>query len=127
MTDRDQYLLGIRPQILTDQITVSSSEKFQNEVLRPILKLQNDLLLLLFKQYIVQRKNTFHNKTKTERLAFIQQSIQKDMKFKNLMVGCIIGHFTSDEWATFCTEKEEIGRRISTLLIQRLQSQMTEF
>lgn len=127
MIDRDQSLLGIRPQILTDQITVSSSEKFQNEVLRPILKLQNDLLLLLFKQYIVQRKNTFHNMTKTERLSFIQQSIQKDMKFKNLLVGCIIGHFTAQEWAVYEHGKEEIVRRISQLLIQRLQSQMTEF
>ena len=46
MNDRPNDLLRIRPQIKKTQqfSTTSTEERFQNETLRPILKLQNPLL-----------------------------------------------------------------------------------
>ena len=39
--------------------TETEVEKFQNDTLRPILKLQNDLLIHVFIQYCQQRKGLF--------------------------------------------------------------------
>ena len=61
MNDRPNDLLRIRPQIKKTQqfSTTSTEERFQNETLRPILKLQNPLLLAVFHNYIEKRKGVF--------------------------------------------------------------------
>ena len=53
MKSRDSYLKSLRPDILTKKINadMSSEEYFQNTVLRPIIKFQNDLLISVFLQF----------------------------------------------------------------------------
>ena len=62
MNDRPNDLLRIRPQIKKIQQfpTTSPDERFQNETIRPILKLQNPLLLVVFQHYIEKRKGVFY-------------------------------------------------------------------
>ena len=72
-------LNAIRPVISTDP-TSSDVERFQNETLRPILKLQHDLLIGIFQHYIEQRKGVFHKLIPKEQLNYIQHSIQKDSR-----------------------------------------------
>ena len=59
METRDQNLLNLRPEILSAKLSenMSSEERFQNTTLRPIIKLQQDLLILVFKNYINKHKN----------------------------------------------------------------------
>ena len=47
VNSRDQQLISQRPEIFSTKTleTTSSFEVFQNQVLRPILKFQNDLLV----------------------------------------------------------------------------------
>ena len=54
MNDRPNDFLRIRPEIKKTVVfaNMSMEERFQNETLRPILKLQNSLLLLVFGTYI---------------------------------------------------------------------------
>ncbi|MFQ3326951.1 MAG: hypothetical protein ACI8YC_001591, partial [Salibacteraceae bacterium] len=61
MNDRPNDLLRIRPEIKkTKQFdSMSTEERFQNETLRPILKLQNPLLIAVFQCYIEMRKGVF--------------------------------------------------------------------
>jgi hypothetical protein len=54
---------------------------FQNEVLRPILKLQNDLFIASFKNYSAKYNDFFSNYR--EKLATIENAIQKDSKYRN--------------------------------------------
>ena len=51
MNDRHIDLLKIRPKIkkVKDFPNMSDDERFQNETIRPILKLQNPLFILVFK------------------------------------------------------------------------------
>ena len=53
--DRSQKLLSIRPLISSAKIVqnMTEEERFQNQTLRPILKLQNDLLLASFENYFI--------------------------------------------------------------------------
>ena len=125
MSSRDQ-LKTIRPNIATISIEKSTSdaERFQNQCLRPILKLQNELLLALFQQYIRKRKNKYLELNEKKQLEYIEHSIRQDLKFKNLLVGTIIGQFTLEELEQFQQAEKELTRRITDMLVLRLQSQL---
>lgn len=125
---RDTDLLALRPRIDTEPTTATDVEAFQNQTLRPILKLQNDLLLALFRHYLVKRKQLgpdrrFAKMGQAEQEAYIDHTIRTDLKFRNLLVGTVIGQFTADEWATFLANEAELTRRLGNLLTQRIQSQ----
>lgn len=120
--NRETDIKNIRP-ILTFEIEAEGElEKFQNEVLRPILKLQHDLLIQIFKIYCDKRKGTFYKLSEKDKLIYIDQAVRKDMKFKHYLEGIITGFFTLEEYQIFLKNEEELTKRMVNLLVQRLQS-----
>jgi hypothetical protein len=114
----------IRP-ILTFEIEAQSEiEKFQNDVLRPVLKMQNDLLIQIFKHYCLKRKGVFDKLSDKDKSIYIEQAIKKDMKFKHYLEGIITGMFTEEEYNNFMENEEELTKRMINMLVQRLQSQV---
>ena len=102
----------------------SSDEKFQNETLRPILRLQNDLFIDVFKNYIVKHKNDFHTYSIEKKLIFIENAILKDIKFRNSLKGIVIGLFTIDEYERYIENSSSLNKRMMNMLIERLKSQL---
>lgn len=129
MKTRDAYLLEIRPQISTARILpgMSTDEKFQNETLRPIAKLQNELLLAVFRNYIQKMKNVFHNLTIEQRLGYIENAVQKNTKFRNSLKGIIIGQFTLQEYEIYIQNSSALNKRMMNIVKERLQSQVQLF
>jgi hypothetical protein len=128
MSSREK-LIALRPSISsiqTDRI-VNKEELFQNEILRPILKFQNDLLLEMYTVHINKHQHLFYSLTIPQRLSFIKESFQKDQLLKNLFLGVILGLMTQEEYQTYCTHEKELKRRLSAMLIQRLQDQVGKF
>lgn len=124
MKNRDNAIIALRP-LLNFEITPTNLvEKFQNTSLRPILKLQNDILLKIFQQYIKKRKGVFYKMNISDQKRYIEHSIKTDSKLKNFVLGIIVGHFTIEEMTFHQNNESEVNRRISTMLIQRLQSQI---
>jgi hypothetical protein len=114
-------LQAIRPEVSTEP-TSTVIEKFQNEVLRPILKLQHDLLIPIYQHYIEQRKGVFYKLQPKKRLEYIQHSIRNDSKLRELLIGVVMGHFTLEEWALYLADEKAIRKRLIDLLVQRVQS-----
>jgi hypothetical protein len=124
MLSRDQEIKVLRPAIpVVNNQETRPQEVFQNTTLRPVLKLQNELLLSLFKHYAHKRKDVFFQMNAPKQLEYIDHSIRTDQKFKNLLLGTVIGHFTLAEWEIYQQYEPELRRRITDLIIQRLQSQ----
>lgn len=124
MINRDNAIIALRP-LLNFEITPTNLvEKFQNTSLRPILKLQNDILLKIFQQYIKKRKGVFYKMNISDQKRYIEHSIKTDSKLKHFVLGIIVGHFTIEEMTFHQNNESEVNRRISTMLIQRLQSQI---
>ena len=96
-------------------------EKFQNEVIRPIIKMQNNLLIILFQNYIKQRKISFHNLKKEKQKERINIILIKDVVFKNIILGSIIGHFSEEELIFYTKNTAELKKRIIQITKQRLQ------
>ncbi|MCU7614869.1 glyoxalase [Chryseobacterium sp. GMJ5] len=109
---------------LPNSETTTPAEVFQNQTLRPVLKLQNELYLSLFTNYIVRQKADFEASSLQKKHIFIEQSLQKDAVLKNTFIGMTIGMFTLQELETYHTDHKEFNRRIITMLIERLKSQM---
>lgn len=126
MNARDFSIVELRPQILSARIfpNMSAEEYFQNKVLRPILKLQNDLFLEVFKNYIRKNKNVFYEMKLEKRLQYIEHSIQKDVKFRNSLKGIILGQFTVEEYVAYTENSSSLNKRMMNLLISRLQDQV---
>jgi len=122
--NRNTALISIRSalNLATEQST--ASEKFQNLTLRPVLKFQNDLLVEVFRQYAVKRKFKLELKSKAEQQTFIQQALSKDQMFKSKILGIILAHFTIEEYMEYIENESEYNRRIITMTIQRLESQL---
>jgi hypothetical protein len=128
MNQRDQLIKGIRGESLGNAgVQSSSDELFQNEVLRPILKLQNDLFIASFLNYISKYKRDFYTKSVENKLTIIENSIQKDIKFRNSLKGMIIGLFTTDEYSLYIKNSSSLNKRMMNLLIERLKSQVQLF
>ena len=120
--NREIDIKNFRP-VLTFEIEAEGElEKFQNEVLRPILKLQHDLLSQIFKTYCDKRKGTFYKLSEKDKLIYIDQAVRKDMKFKHYLEGIVTGIFTLEEYQNFLKNEEELTKRMVNLLVQRLQS-----
>ena len=127
MENRTEQITQIRPKL--DLATASTEiEQFQNNTLRPILKFQNPIVLQLFRNFIDKRfrkkKNTFGGMDISDQNIFINNALKTDVRLKNIFLGIVIGHFAIEELAFYEANNNEINRRITSLLIQRLQSQI---
>lgn len=128
METRDQFLNEFRGEILgTINSQSSADEFFQNQTLRPILKLQNDLFLDVFKNYITKSKTDFTNFSIEKKLQFIENSIQRDIKFRNALKGMVIGLFTMDEYSRYIQNSSSLNKRMMSMLIERLKNQVQLF
>lgn len=128
MINRDIFLREFRGQTIGSVTSQSTTEEsFQNEVLRPILKLQNDLIIALFKNYVSKNKADFYNHTNEKKLAVMENAIQKDSKFRNAMKGIIIGLFTVDEFEIYTQSSSALNKRMMNMLLERLKSQIQLF
>lgn len=128
MSERDTFLKEFRGQTIGSVTNQSSTEEsFQNEVLRPVLKLQNDLFIASFINYVSKNKANFYDYTAEKKLSVIENAIQKDIKFRNALKGMIIGLFTLDEYAIYIKNSSNINKRMMSMLIERLKSQVQLF
>lgn len=129
MDTRDTQLLANRPKIPNAIITqgMSKEEYFQNNTLRPIAKLQNDLFVLVFKSYITKHKNVFYNLTIENRLLYIDNAVHKNIKFRNALKGMFIGQFTTEEYLRYIANSSALNKRMMNLTRERLKNNLMQF
>lgn len=125
MNQRDSEILALRGETLGEILPQSSAEeKFQNQTIRPILKLQNELFIESFINYINKSKSDFYNFTIERKMLFIDNSIHKDIKFRNALKGMVIGLFTVEEFKEYIQNSSNLNKRMMNLLIDRLKDQV---
>ncbi len=125
MSQRNVFLKEFRGETLGSVTEQSSSDElFQNQVLRPILKLQNDLFIAVLLNHLVKNRIDFNAFSVEKKLATIENSIQKDIKFRNALKGMIIGLFTIDEYELYIKNSSSLNKRMMGMLIERLKSQV---
>ena len=125
MEARDNHVLEIRGEALGTITNQSSNEEvFQNKTLRQILKLQNDLFIAVFINYAVKQKGIFFSLSPEKKMAYIENVIQRDIKFRNSLKGMVFGLFTVHEYNEYIQNSSNLNKRMMNMLIERLKSQI---
>lgn len=101
-------------------------EQFQNEVLRPIIKLQHSLLIATFKKSSEKRKINFTNLDIESIETHIKITCKRDIAYKNIILGMIIGHFTVKEYGLYTLSVSEYNKRIIQIVKNRLLDSISE-
>ena len=114
--------------ILQDLVSESTTETevFQNSVLRPIIKMQHPLLIAFFNTYLIKRKVDFPILSEQKKREKIKSVLEKDLQFKNQILGTVLGHFSLDEYKIYQNNSSEFNRRIKQIIIKRLQDSIDE-
>jgi len=117
-----------RPIILTLEFSeeIRKEELFQNEVIRPIIKMLNDVLIAYFRDYIAVKKLAFSLLSEKEKNDFIESAFNKDIPFRSETRGLIIGHFSTDEFMTYTEIKRGTNKRINNIVKERIRSKIKE-
>ena len=114
----------IRPAITTvTKNTIQSKEEvFQNDILRPILKLQHDLICSFFNNYLLERKLNFDQLSTIKKKDTINRIFNQDNKFKIELKGIIIGLLNLEEYEQYLLLKKDLNKRIYTMSKERIIS-----
>jgi hypothetical protein len=124
---RDEFLIRFRGGSLGETDNRMPEEKFQNQTLRPILKLQNDLFVEMFRNYITKYKNDFQTLSAEKKLMYIEHAIQKDIKFRNSLKGVVMALFTIEEYRSYTSNSSNLNKRMMNMLAERLKEQVQLF
>ncbi|OXA71271.1 glyoxalase, partial [Flavobacterium columnare] len=82
----------------------------------------NDLFIQVFINYAIKQKNVFFSLSVEKKLNYIENVIQKDIKFRNSLKGMVIGLFTVDEYMEYIKNSSNLNKRMMSLLIERLKN-----
>lgn len=118
---RETDIQRIRPQLpieTTDDM--SDIERFQTETLRPVLKMQHDLLKAIFADYLTQQKVKPQALSADQYTDFVYQALTKDQALKNTLLGTIVGQFTLNEYRFYSTYRQEIAKRLMKFMAKRI-------
>ena len=128
MNDRPNDIIKIRPVLnLKKSSQITDEESFQNDTLRPIIKLQSPVLIETYSNYIIKHKNVFYELSNEKKLDYIENSINKNQKFRNLLKGMIIGLFTIEEYHIYKKNSSSLNKRMMNIVLKRLQDNLQIF
>ena len=117
----DVHLKALRPLIETEDKTTTDIEKFQNEVLRPILKFQHSLFEIEVTNNPLIEKLLKQEMT-AERKRILIKGIISKTELKYQLLGQITGLFTNNEYQFYTKNKKEVDKRIFAMLLDRILS-----
>lgn len=107
------------PKTILDTVQ-TEAEDFQNRVLRPIIKMQSDLLIAHVNSKLESLSVQFTTLTKDEKTQYLTQLFMKDIAFKREVIGMILGYLTLDEYRTYTSLTKELNRRVVQIVRQRI-------
>ncbi len=105
---------------------MSAIELFQNQTLRPVIKMQHDLLIASFSNYIQKRNIDFLSLTDSKKRSKISAVFGKDIHYKNFILGIVVGHFSTEEYQYYRFNSSELNKRILKIVAQRVQDSLEQ-
>ena len=119
---------SILPIVIYDKSLDSNEiESFQNSVIRPILKFQNQLLNELVLERVKNLNARFKLLSNEEQEAFILSNVKKDIAIRNQLIGIVLAFFNHDEFKVYSLYNKELSKRIVEMIVQRVLDQYNYF
>lgn len=120
----DAALLALRPIIDADATDADGTvSRFLHATLRPVLKLQNDLLLAVVADFVQDHHITLRP---TDHHHQLTELLNRNTKLRYTIVGLITGQFTAAEYAFYRQQRPELNRRLLEMALRRVLDQAAE-
>ncbi|WP_035559007.1 hypothetical protein [Hymenobacter sp. IS2118] len=120
-TRPDAALLALRPLINAEATDAAGTVgHFLHATLRPVLKLQNDLLLAVVADFVLDHHITLRP---TDQHHQLSELLGRNTKLRYTVVGLITGAFTADEYAFYRLHRPEVNRRLLEMVLRRVLDQ----
>ena len=122
----DSQLLALRPAVPTETDPAEATSTvgaFLHATLRPVLKLQNELLLAVVADFVADHGIALAGAEATQRQRLLTELLGRNVKLRYTIVGLVSGHFTAAEYAFYQLHRNELNRRILSLALERVLSQ----
>jgi hypothetical protein len=118
---RDTHVTALRPKLNLDSENSNTIESFQNNTLRPILKLQHELTLaVLYKsKHFSQHLKSINLMNPSDVNDFIKNFLSNDKNLRNKIIGMIVGMMTTEELDYYLNHESELNKRISSMQVKR--------
>ena len=117
----DAALTALRPTVPTKTTEAEGAVgAFLHATLRPVLKLQNDLLLAVVADFvhdhhIILRPTDQHHQ--------LTELLTRNTKLRYTIVGLVTGVFTAAEYAFYRPQRAELNRRMLEMALRRVLDQ----
>ncbi len=118
----------VRPK-LPDTLTegeLKEEELFQNMILRPVIKMQHDLLIMRVKSHFISKRVMFNVMDNKKRTEAIIQAFQSDHNLKKEIQGMIIGQLTVLEFQQYLKIERSLNKRIVQMVRNRMIDSLFE-
>ncbi len=117
----DASLLTMRPIVPTETTDADATiGAFLHTTLRPVLKLQNDLLLAVVADFVRDHHITLRPTDQHHQLA---ELLSRNTKLRYTIVGLITGLFAAAEYAFYRQHRAELNRRLLEMAQRRVLDQ----
>ena len=117
----DATLLALRPIIAAETTDAADTVgAFLHATLRPVLKLQNDLLLAVVVDFVRDHHITLRP---TDQHHQLTELLGRNTKLRYTVVGLITGLFTAEEYAFYRQHRPESNRRLLEMAVHRVLDQ----
>lgn len=123
-TARAERLRRVRPVLDFDTAGSGSVEQFQNETLRPVLKLLNPTILRLVATRLARYGVGFAEMDPEDQRDRLRNLLKKDDHLKRTLLGMVVGQLTQDEVGTYLAHEDEVRRRMVPMLLARALDQI---
>jgi len=99
---------------------MSKEETFQNEILRPIIKMKHELLIAYFREYLLKSKHPFAELSTEKRISYLQTVFGQDSNLRSELRGIVISQFSTKEYANYVLIKNPINKRMISIIKERI-------
>lgn len=117
MENPDNQRPNLPKEILNNLFSIE--EEFQNSVLRPIIKLQSDLIIAHTFAKIKSLNNPWDNNSLDQRRETLSNLLTKDLAFKKELIGIVVGRFSLEEHRRYCFIQQNANKRITQIIHNR--------
>ena len=117
----DAALLALRPVVLIETTDAANTVgTFLHATLRPVLKLQNGLLLAVVTDFVRDHHIALRP---TDQQHQLTELLGRNTKLRHTVVGLITGIFTTEEYTFYRPHRAELNRRLLEMALRRVLDQ----